>query len=71
MATKVKKTKSQRTPKVSKGIHGGGGKVSLSPIQRVLIRGAAPKPFRLRSDSEQRMAEAEAVKAMHRVASAR
>lgn len=71
MATKVKKTKASRKPKVSKGIHGGGGKVTLSPVQRVLLRGAQPKPFNLRSDAEQRAAEAQAVKAMHAVASAR
>lgn len=68
MATKVKKTKSQRTPKTSKGIHGGGGRVSLSPLQRILIRGAQPKPFNLRSDAEQRAADRATVAAMHAVA---
>jgi hypothetical protein len=68
MATKQKSSKKPRTPKTSKGIHGGGGRVTLSPVQRVLIRGAHPRVFNLRPDSEQRAAEREAVAAMHKVA---
>lgn len=71
MATKQKSSKKQRTHKVSKGIHGGGGRVHLSTLQRVLIRGAQPKPFNLRSDAEQRAAERATVEAIHRVATAR
>lgn len=29
----------RRTKKTSKGIHGGGGNVTLTPLQRILIRG--------------------------------
>lgn len=29
--------KKKRTPKVSKGIHGGGGKTSLGEVQKVLM----------------------------------
>jgi hypothetical protein len=68
MATKQKSSKKQRTPKTSKGIHGGGGRVSLSPLQRILIRGAQPKPFNLRSDAEQRATERATIAAMHTVA---
>lgn len=35
MASKLKKTKKARKPKTSKGIHGGGGKVTLTAIQLV------------------------------------
>lgn len=70
MATKQKSSKKPRTPKTSKRIHGGGGKVTLSPLQRVLIRGAQPRVFNLRSDAEQRAEEKAAVAAMHRVANA-
>ena len=52
MATGIKKTKKQRTPKTSKGVHGGGGKVTLSPVQRVLIRNAFPKAFRIQQHKE-------------------
>lgn len=37
MAGKLKSTKKQRAHKVSKGIHGGGGKTTLTPVQRVLM----------------------------------
>ena len=37
MASQIKKTKKQRTPKTSKGIHGGGGKVTLTAVQKVLM----------------------------------
>lgn len=30
----------RRAHKVSRGEHGGGGKVTLSPVQKVLINGA-------------------------------
>lgn len=70
MATKQKSSKKQRTPKTSKGVHGGGGRVTLTQVQRVNIRGAFPKAFRLRSDAEQRRTETETVKAMRAVASA-
>lgn len=30
-----------RTPKTSKGIHGGGGKTTLDPITKVLLGGGA------------------------------
>ena len=48
MATKQKSSKKPRTPKTSKKFHGGGGKVTLTPLQRVLIRGAHPRVFDLR-----------------------
>ena len=70
MATKMKSSKKQRTPKTSKGIHGGGGRVTLSPVQRVLIRGAHPKAFSLRSDAEQRAEERAALTPVQRVAAA-
>jgi hypothetical protein len=38
MASKLKKTKKQRKPKTSKGIHGGGGKVhGFSEVDKVLL----------------------------------
>ena len=45
MAGKMKKTKKQRSPKTSKGIHGGGGKVyGLTAVQLVLLgKGMAHK----------------------------
>ena len=70
MATKQKSSKKPRTPKVSKRLHGGGGKVTLTPLQRVLIRNAHPRVFNVRLEHEQRAAEREAVAAMHRVANA-
>jgi hypothetical protein len=42
MSTKQKSSKKQRTPKTSKGIHGGGGKVILSPLQKVLFAKRPP-----------------------------
>jgi hypothetical protein len=47
-----KTSKKPRTPKTSKKIHGGGGKVTLTPLQRVLIRGAHPRVFNLRDTRE-------------------
>lgn len=37
MPSKMKRTKKPRKPKTSKGIHGGGGKVSLTALQLVLM----------------------------------
>lgn len=37
MAQKEKKTKASRAHKESKGKHGGGGKVKLTPIQKILL----------------------------------
>lgn len=37
MASKMKQSKKPRKPKTSKGIHGGGGKVSLTAIQLALL----------------------------------
>jgi hypothetical protein len=64
---KQSNSKKPRTPKTSKGIHGGGGKVTLTPLQRVLIRNAHPKRFHLQDTKPRHF---EAVQAMHRVASA-
>lgn len=44
MASQIKKTKKQRKPKTSKGTHGGGGKVTLTAVQLVLLgKGQAHK----------------------------
>lgn len=39
MAKQAKSSKKQRAHKVSKGIHGGGGKVRLNEVQKVLLNG--------------------------------
>lgn len=40
---KSKKSKKARAHKVSRGEHGGGGKVALSEVQKVLVSAGKPK----------------------------
>lgn len=37
MAGKMSNSKRKRTPKTSKGIHGGGGKVRLTELEKALM----------------------------------
>lgn len=48
MAEKMKKTKKARKPKRSKGEHGGGGKVHMTELQKVLIVNGGVGHSRLR-----------------------
>ena len=38
--------KKKRTPKTSKGVHGGGGKVRLDAVQKVLLGGGLAQTFK-------------------------